>query len=182
MSKTGGKRHPVMEIRISGLPDGEFPFEFDAPASEIDLESFKGNIQVRGTLRRVSSQLTLLARVHGTYVAECDRCLAETVSEIDVPMELYYHVTVPGERTAAGEEDTEIRLFQPDQDSIDLDEEVRQTLLLEVPLKTLCGPDCKGLCPGCGADLNREECRCTHDEIDPRWAKLAEAFKKTDEN
>jgi len=177
MKNTGGKSHPAMEIRISGLADGEYSFDFQTPASELGLDAFEGDVDVRGTLRRVANQIFLNSTVRGLFLGECDRCLAETRQELEVPMNLYYHIVVAGERPQAGGEDPEIRTFHPDQDSIVLDDEVRQTLLLEVPLKTLCSDDCKGLCPGCGVDLNREECRCEGAEIDPRWAKLAEVFR-----
>ena len=55
---------------------------------------------------------------------------------------------------------------------IDLGEDVRQTLILAVPLKLLCRPECKGLCPQCGTNLNNETCSCTTVEADPRWDAL----------
>jgi hypothetical protein len=61
-----------------------------------------------------------------------------------------------------------------------LDEEVLDTepllveqLHLAVPMKPVCRPDCKGLCPHCGADRNRGECDCRETDVDPRWAALA---------
>jgi uncharacterized protein len=39
-------------------------------------------------------------------------------------------------------------------------------------MKQLCKSDCKGICPGCGVDLNREKCRCSGKTVDPRWEKL----------
>ena len=45
---------------------------------------------------------------------------------------------------------------------------VRDTILLAVPIAPLCRPDCKGICPDCGANLNREECRCCADSLKPQ--------------
>ena len=52
-----------------------------------------------------------------------------------------------------------------------------EVFVLHLDTKNLCSPDCKGLCPGCGADLNREPCRCKK-EVDPRLAKLAQLLEE----
>ncbi len=61
---------------------------------------------------------------------------------------------------------------------IDLSEAVRQYILLAVPMKPLCRPDCAGLCPGCGRDLNSGPCECRRDDIAPRMALLASRLKE----
>jgi uncharacterized protein len=70
-----------------------------------------------------------------------------------------------------------MRWLQSDQETIVLDDEVRQSILLAIPLKALCREDCRGLCPECGADLNEDEGHSHGAEVDPRWAKLAELYK-----
>jgi uncharacterized protein len=55
---------------------------------------------------------------------------------------------------------------------IDLADDVRQTVVLAVPLKLLCKEECKGLCPRCGADLNKELCICPPEALDARWETL----------
>ena len=75
---------------------------------------------------------------------------------------------------ANGESDDIVELNQDGE--LELDELMREVFLLEMDTKNLCSEDCKGLCPGCGADLNREPCRCKK-EIDPRWAKLAQLLE-----
>ncbi len=55
---------------------------------------------------------------------------------------------------------------------IDLDELVREELLLAVPTHLVCQENCKGVCPTCGADRNVTDCRCGEEYVDPRWAGL----------
>ena len=75
---------------------------------------------------------------------------------------------------ANGESDDIILL---DKDGgLELDGLMQEVFLLEMDTKNLCSGDCKGLCSGCGADLNREPCRCRK-EIDPRLAKLAQLLE-----
>lgn len=57
-------------------------------------------------------------------------------------------------------------------DAIDLSELVRQRLILAVPPRSLCRPECRGLCPHCGTDLNRRQCACGEQQVDPRLEAL----------
>ena len=177
------RHYPAMEIAISGLGDGEYPFSFDVPAEKIGLnEIFVDTIKVDGTIRKVSTQIFLQSRIRTSYVKECDRCLVESRKDIDIPMTIYYQL---GQGRKLTEEERgegfDVIALDSDQESIVLDDEVRQMILLDIPLKFLCSEGCLGICPGCGVDLNKERCRCEQNDIDPRWSKLAELFKKNDE-
>jgi uncharacterized protein len=173
--------HPAMELRISGLSDGEYPFKFVVPAGDIGADSFIGDVVVEGTLRKFTNQLLVSGTAMGTHVTECDRCLTELQQEITTPVNLYYRAT--GEGAVAEEsDDIDMRWFHAEQESIALDDEVRQSLLLALPLKSICEENCQGLCPSCGIDLNREQCNCNQPVIDPRWEKLAEIFKPNENN
>ncbi|HBL16834.1 MAG: hypothetical protein A2X36_15215 [Elusimicrobia bacterium GWA2_69_24] len=85
------------------------------------------------------NRILLQLRISGSWKTNCSRCLAE--HRVDF---------------AASAEET----YPLDQDSVDVGEEVRQAALLEVPQRSLCRADCKGLCPQCGKDLNAEPCGC----------------------
>ena len=61
---------------------------------------------------------------------------------------------------------------------LDLTELLRQNILLALPSAPLCSPNCKGLCPYCGKNLNEGECECREKKTDPRWRKLLEYKKK----
>lgn len=181
MANGGAKERPVMDVRITGRPDGEEKFTFEVDAAEIHLPGFDGPVRVAGTLRKVSTQFFVQGESVGTFVGECDRCLSDVRREVHAPLNLFFQVT-PEARNVEPEEGADVQSIQPEQDSIVLDDEVRQSLLLEVPLKVLCRDDCAGICPGCGANLNSEECRCEEPPIDPRWAKLADLYRNKDDN
>ncbi len=166
-----------MEIRISGLADGDYPFEFETAPEAIGLEGFVGTVRVGGSLRKSSNQFFLTGRVIGTYVSQCDRCLVEVRQEIDVPINVYYITADEASASAQEEAEVEVRTLHPDEHAIVLDEEVRQSISVEMPVKVLCREECRGLCPNCGADLNQGECGCSSEDIDPRWTRLAELFK-----
>ena len=79
---------------------------------------------------------------------------------------------------ASGQDARLLELGQQTEE-IDIYEVVLNNFLMNVEGKYLCMEDCKGLCTKCGADLNNGECGCDNDDIDPRWAKLAEIMKNS---
>ena len=107
-------------------------------------------------------QLAFRAQLHGP----CFRCLRDTTLEQSVAAR-EYQATNPGD-------DEELRSPYVQDDVLDLSSWARDALALGLPDKILHAPDCAGLCPVCGKDLNDEP--HTHDEIaaDPRWAALDE--------
>jgi uncharacterized protein len=74
-----------------------------------------------------------------------------------------------------GAEDLDV--VQVDEPATDLEDILRQQALLSLPVKQLCSPDCLGLCPGCGADLNSGGCTCSSEVKNSPFAALA-ALKK----
>ena len=79
--------------------------------------------------------------------------------------------------TEVENEDSDIVLL--DGHEVDLGELVREAVVLDMDTKHLCSENCKGLCAGCGVNLNHEECRCKP-EVDPRLASLAKLLEDKD--
>ena len=72
-----------------------------------------------------------------------------------------------------GIDDNEDYIFFKSSDlQADLSDIVRQAIILAVGMKPLCSEDCRGLCPDCGVNLNKQSCRCASEKIDPRWEGL----------
>ncbi len=171
MNSDERRERGVLAIPIHGIEERVYPFTFDLPAEELEVEShFGGQVKVSGSVSRVGSQYHVSGHVRAVRVGECDRCLADTEEEVEQDFQLVY--------SAAEDSDPESGLVRlaPDAHDILLDDEIRQVLRLEVPLKNLCSEDCAGLCPTCGADRNRTTCTCDTSEVDPRWAKLKSLF------
>jgi uncharacterized protein len=107
-------------------------------------------------------ELAFEGRLHGP----CYRCLADAV--VDVPVAAReYHAASPGASD-------ELRMPYIAEERLDLSGWARDALVLALPGKILCRPDCAGLCPVCGRDLNREPHTHGEEEPDSRWAALAE--------
>jgi len=98
---------------------------------------------------------------------ECARCLNSFVFPITLDLAETF-------RWAEVDQTPEMPYSISDNGELDLTSLLREQTWLTIPMKPLCCPDCKGLCPQCGVNLNIESCTCEDEEIDPRLAKLKE--------
>lgn len=107
-------------------------------------------------------ELRLRARLHGP----CYRCLEDAVLELELALREYQ-----AESPGGSDELTTPYIAN---NKLDLSAWARDALVLALPEKILCRPDCAGLCPVCGRNLNREPHEHEVDRSDPRWAALGE--------
>ena len=130
----------------------DFPFEIPSIRLPPDLYLNDLNGTVRVTL--TAQGLLVQAKLQAKIASECVRCLVEFEQPLEVDFSDLYAFT-----TASM---TESGLLLPENGKIDLAPIVRDEMLLAVPIKPLCRPDCKGLCPICGE--NRNETTCHHED------------------
>lgn len=129
--------------------------------------------------RRDGKTVFLEGDLKGTRQALCDRC-GEPVKK---PLHcLFVYLVTTGKDHALEQHDLECSddaatILYLDEPEIDVDEILREQSYLAVPLRTLCREDCKGICAGCGVDLNSETCRCSVDKSQSPFAVLG---KRTD--
>ena len=104
----------------------------------------------------------------------CARCLEPVFRDLKADFDLLYRPagTVEGHEVSIREADTEIGFFKGE--GVELEDVLREQVLLAVPVKAVCREDCRGLCPHCGKNLNAEACQCHPEEQDPRWEGLRE--------
>ena len=127
-------------------------------------------VAVTGTVVNRAGYITLTAEASMSYKTHCARCLAD----VEDTVRFLCEKTVADEKGLLRLENTENDDYvQIKGGKLDLDAPICDEILLSFPMRILCSDDCKGLCAGCGVDLNREACRCTKKEVDPRLAKLA---------
>jgi uncharacterized protein len=159
-----------MEIDLGSVKDRwDFTFHgvFGIPDQEGNERNFSAT--VRGRVTRMGSRMLLNASVSGTMSVECSRC----VDTFDMPLEtdvtiVFHRGQVPRDV----DEDDLVLLTDSDESGYDILPRVREAVILELPIRFLCSEDCKGLCPQCGANLNRGPCDCRRLEVDPRWTPL----------
>ncbi|OBI42291.1 hypothetical protein A5707_06655 [Mycobacterium kyorinense] len=117
----------------------------------------------------VSEGVLVTGTVDAPTSGECARCLRSITGHVHVDLtELFAY---PDSATDATTEDDEFGRVVDD--IVDLEQPVIDAVGLELPLSPVCRTDCPGLCPDCGVPLATAEPDHHHDQIDPRWAKLA---------
>lgn len=126
----------------------QFPFEFDKVTlgGDLTLTDFSGVFDVG----RTPQGLVVTGSFSAKTTVECARCLRMFDQQLNWDMTELYAFT---EKSVS-----ESGLIVPEDAKIDLEPIIRDYALLEVPISPLCQPDCKGLCPVCGQDLNVRDC------------------------
>ena len=90
-------------------------------------------------------------------VGTCDRCLSPAEFDVSGEVDEYYLFEEPEDTGDDDDDELDFSLVSAD-NTIDLSGALLSTLVMETPFVVLCRPDCKGLCPVCGANLNEEDC------------------------
>ncbi len=131
---------------------------------------FSDNATVDGVLTDDAGYMRLSLCAEVPYVTSCARCL----SEIRGTFSIQFDRTVVTEGTLSEkelEENADEYVIIKNR-SLDVDEQLREALILSVPMRFLCTEDCPGLCPKCGKALRDGKCGCPEKETDPRWDVL----------
>jgi uncharacterized protein len=166
-----------MRIQVGGLSEGVHPFRFHVLPSEVGLPTeFAEEIGVEGTVEKTNGQFLLSAEITASADLLCDRCLAPMRTPIAPRYRMWY--VLEGGNTPRVDP-AELQVIPAGLTVIELDEDVRQTILLSVPLKHVCREDCRGLCPRCGKNLNEGPCGCVDTTPDSRWQGLSALHNDT---
>lgn len=136
-----------------------------------ELFAFREPLHIKGTITNNTKSLELHARVTGVAKTHCARC----TKELEVPVDFEVSEVIMQDNGHIADEDVIVISGE----EIDIYDIILNSFLMNVPGKYLCREDCRGLCIKCGADLNLGDCGCENDDIDPRWAKLAEIMKNS---
>ncbi|MBM2844838.1 MAG: hypothetical protein HW407_150 [Bacteroidetes bacterium] len=162
----------VMKIQVGNLSDGYHEYLLEAKPTDFGLEEgFNSEILVNAVLDKTGNQIYLKAdvRTHGSF--GCDRCASPFEAPVSSKFQACYFTE--GEEVVNVDPE-ELRMIPPGFSVIDITDDIRQTILLAIPLKLLCSDTCRGLCPQCGKNLNTGSCECSDTTVDSRWEKLRE--------
>jgi len=133
-----------------------------------------------------SGEISVKARVHGDRTCfsvnfaleaeatvKCARCLADTPLEILRDFMYFYNPLSHADPVDGGNCDDDIVFLENIEGRVDVSDQVWESLILSLPEKVLCSPDCRGICPICGRNMNKGECTCSRESVDPRFEILA---------
>lgn len=146
-----------MKINVKRIPDSGETLQGVEPAAILDVTDpemqFSEDIRYELHAQLQGQALLVTGRLATTATLRCARCLRVFAQPVTV-REFVLHRELHGE------------------DFVDLTDNLREDIILELPQRALCNSACKGLCPHCGADLNKSECRCPQGREDDRWHTL----------
>ena len=128
-------------------------------------------VKAEGMVRNTAGVLVMKGMITTCIHGICDRCTAAFDRDLENPIDAVLVTEL------ANEENEDEWVFTLEGDSADLEDIVRTIFVLNMDSKLLCSDDCKGLCCGCGKNLNFETCSCEK-EIDPRLAALKQLLNK----
>ena len=176
-----------MEFRVLDLEREPIEFDLKLPPGAVDFgdEAMQmGDLDTSGSAevihehrgpKDIVADIRLRGRFAGNFQVPCARCIEPVEIPLAADIDLIFRplgadADVPERSITASE--TEIGYYQ--EDSLLLEDVLREQVLLSLPVRTLCKPDCKGLCPRCGANRNLQPCSCDEGPKDPRWEALTD--------
>jgi uncharacterized protein len=134
-----------MKIDINRIPVEGLTLEEKVNPWTLDLDTeivkFSEPIKIKADISKITNAVTVQMRLSGSMCLNCSRCLSEFKIDLKKNLKLNYQANK----------------LEP---IIDLDQDIKEEIILDYPLKPLCKPDCKGLCPKCGKNLNEGGCSC----------------------
>jgi uncharacterized protein len=148
---------------------------YDPGALDFHGEDFQqaGPLAVRVDAELVGTEIRIRGHLATRVRAHCDRCLAD----VEIPIERDFDLSYRPLQSIAREEEIEVPRdelgvgFYPPEGVL-LADVLTEQVILSLPMKIVCRPDCLGLCPVCGADRNHNECCCSPPEMDSPFARL----------
>jgi len=149
-----------MKINISKMQDGltEWSTECNPADIELDPMQFNQPLSVDLKAEKRSGKVELSIDIHASGDFLCSRCGEELNTKIKGSSSVLFmqrEQPLPDEMQG-----DEVRSFLPGEIELDISTDVRDAVMISMPMRMLCDDDCKGLCPSCGVNLNNESCDC----------------------
>ena len=157
---------------------------FDHVFAPGNIDFFSDDLKQVGDLRAVGEaemldpsgarEIRVRGDVQGEMEVCCARCLSPTRVGVSSALDLYYRpmseIARNEEEVAISEAETEIGFYEGG--GLELADVIREQIMIQLPMRSICREDCKGICPICGGNRNFEDCRCQEHFSDPRWEAL----------
>lgn len=159
--------------------DKVLPFEGEVVIDSINehIDEFKiiDPIKYIGQIFKINGSYLVNADINYKYETKCDRCFETTIKEMTTSLSARLEDYSKDYEDNENEDEYDDIIYY-NKGSLDLEEYILMEVASSLPMKTLCGETCKGICSVCGIDLNKESCTCQDDYIDPRFEQLKDFF------
>lgn len=154
-----------MELKLHEVDEGQTRLEIELAADSVGITqqdvALEGPLKIGLSLDRRADEIWIRGTVHAIALQQCSRCLVDFSQILELDFEVFC-AKLPSARTmspkALDEEDGGVHFH--DGHVLSIDSEIREAVLLGLPMRPLCRDACAGLCPRCGEDRNLGPCRC----------------------
>ncbi|MGN1317537.1 MAG: YceD family protein [Lachnospirales bacterium] len=157
-----------MLIDVKNLTDNnviEFSFD-DVVDFDYNKSATKCNVKITGTVSKTNSNYIVEAKANVVLNLNCDLCLNAFETQLEFDINEVYSDTP----------DLDKEFWELSDKTIDLKPALMAAIVMNIPMKNVCSPDCKGLCPKCGHNLNEGDCGCDRGYVNPQFEKLLTLF------
>jgi uncharacterized protein len=166
----GAREMELRKLRFDvSFPPGEIQF-FEAKLWQASPLSAEGSAEL---VPNTGGEIRVRGHLAVVMEAECDRCLETARFPVEADFDLFYEPASAGpsgEEVAIREGETEIAFYEGE--GLELEDVLREQVLLALPMQRTCREDCQGICPSCGQNRNTVACDCHTKPVDDRWAAL----------
>jgi uncharacterized protein len=167
-----------LDLRDFAAFPAEVSIEAELDSSEYGIEhiAFRDLMSLKLQIQKLQDEYYCQGTVQMPVEEECSRCL--NLFDTDLTGDLNFIIKTGDDKSLLSRvNDEDVIHVKPGEPVVDLNNLIREALILSLPLKPLCDEDCKGLCPNCGVNLNEESCDCQNEESDERWEGLKDLLE-----
>lgn len=164
-----------MIINVSEIKDGGLSFDLTrvpgwlGGSEKSEVASVDSDIEFHVDLLRTAGEISVRGEIGFLAVARCSRCLSDVKVDTNLEVNLILSPSETEKKEEAGG-DIDYETYRGK--TIDLNDYMREQVNLSLPYKVVCTEDCRGLCSGCGQNLNEQQCGCETHQEDSRFAVL----------
>jgi uncharacterized protein len=170
-----------MKLEVATWPEGTTAKELAEKPEDLDLSAeltrFEEPVRVQLTVQKSSDEVIISGRVATRAQATCVRCLEGFPVSLDAELRRVANV-VPDKQVGDDTGDPDF-IFLPESLPVwNVSEVLREVILLALPDNPVCRENCRGLCPGCGANLNSGQCRCERPQTQGSLSQLSQLLEQ----
>ena len=164
-----------MKVNVSEIKDGGLSLDLTrgpgwlGGSEKSEIASVDSDIEFHIDLLRTAGEISVRGKIGFLAVARCSRCLSDVSVDTNLEVKLILSPSDTEKKEEAGG-DMDYETYRGR--TIDLNDYMREQVNLSLPYKVVCAEDCRGLCGGCGRNLNEQQCSCEARQEDSRFAVL----------
>ena len=162
-----------MELRKVRFDETFEPGQMDFSGEDLEQSSPLKTAGVAELLAHTGGEVRIQGRYSVTMQAQCDRCLKQAQFPLERSFDLFYRpmsVIARDEEVEIDEGEAEIGFYE--NGGLELEDILREQILLALPMQRVCSDVCQGICPVCGKNRNETPCDCKIESADDRWGAL----------